>query len=202
MTYVPNLAHVEGHLAEGANPHVVPHDVMENLRTLPVVDRWEWNGYDDSDFYIAVYDEGRDTFFRVMTWSTRFARPDDLYDPKPNASPELRAEYQRRINQSYKVARMRRQLRESRRHFEKAKAACAALGLSKTARLNIYRWVREAETCQQGLDRLALISAKLRSEFKISLREQVIAWANGETKYVTPLSPRQLAALDTSRFRR
>lgn len=36
-----------------------------------VSDEWEHNGYDDSDFYRAMYDPNKGTLDKVMTWTTR-----------------------------------------------------------------------------------------------------------------------------------
>lgn len=49
-----------------------------------VSDEWEHNGYDDSDFYRAMYDPNTGELRKVETWTTRFA----CHAPLPYVVPE------------------------------------------------------------------------------------------------------------------
>jgi len=193
MTRVINIARKEGHLEATPHGFRMPASVEARLEQMPCVARWEYSMYDDSDFYVAVYDAELDTFWQVQTWTTRFARPDPCWDPSVNAPMELIAEYNRR-HAMWRHKDNRKQTfthnQNRRAEFEKR---VAEFNLPTKARLRLRRWLMTLEPAQMN-QIVTLLSTKLRSSFRKSLRDQMIRWAGElDTRFDGPFSPKQFS---------
>ena len=173
---------------------------------LCVRDR-EMNGYDDSDFYMLVYNPDHtddfDMFKEIMFATTRgWSYP--AMGSAPDASPEVMKKYE-----DWK-ARMERR---SRRYYQ-AKARKEQLSLqhkiSQTAKVPYPKVINLAKTLipdpdtihrlHNGLVDLRIIASlfgqRVRNTFKLKLRQQVIEWMLEDApRYETPLSPRQMSTL-------
>lgn len=147
---------------------------------------YERNGYDDSDWYMVVWDpvasQPREIFFATTRgWSY------PCYSSKADATPEVRAAYQAYGNYQKRRAEIIRRRAERKRMFEIARKS----GLQ---RQQVERLRGSVGSAWSGIEKL--ITANLRSGFRKSMRDQVIAWATAEQpQYRTPLSPRQMAYL-------
>lgn len=153
----------------------------------------EMNGYDDSDFYMLVWNEEKGEPEEICFASTRgWTYP--CCASRVDATEEVRAKHaawwRARCDQ---MARERRAERAGALLELRSRSAqlLGAAGLSETEILRVRRLRHDiGGTKFEGL--LGLFGKRIRSKFKISLREQVIAWAKGESEYSSPLSRRQL----------
>lgn len=147
---------------------------------------YERNGYDDSDWFMVVWDpvarESRDIFFATTRgWSY------PCYASKADATPEVREAYAAYMAQQKRRAEIIRRRAERKRMFDVARKS----GLQ---RHQVERLRGSVGSAWSGVEKL--ITANLRSGFRKSMRDQVIAWAtDDQPKYRTPLSPRQMAYL-------
>lgn len=148
------------------------------------VDQRERNMYHDSDFLMTVWDEEADTFREIEFASTRgWSYP--CYGSWVDADEALAAKYKAHVNAKREAA-----VQARRKAFEdelRPMAEAAAVGLDRVDRLR----------CLLGEQYWALVAklfnTKLRSDFRKSLRQQVINWLQeDEPKHRLPLSPKQL----------
>jgi len=147
---------------------------------------YERNGYDDSDWYMVVWDPVTKTSKEVFFATTRgWSYP--CYASKADATPEVRAEFKAYVDYNLRRSEILKRRNERKHMAEIARRA----GLQRTQVENLKAAVGSA---WQGIERL--ITANLRSGFRKSMRDQVIAWAiNPAPKYRSPLSPKQMAYL-------
>lgn len=151
----------------------------------------EVNRYDDSDFYMTVWDVDAAQPKEIMFATTRgWSYPS--FGSSVDATPDIVALYaawlKNREAEKRKRARHTRAivLMQQRRDL---KAACAQFGA------NYWRLVslRRNDDFQELL---RLFNPRVRSGFKRSLREQVIAWSKDTSaRFAHPLSNRQRACL-------
>ena len=151
----------------------------------------EVNGYHDSDFYMIVWNPEKGEPERIEFASTRgWSYP--CYASRPDATDEVRAEYK---------AWQDKQAADARRRSRKAQA-CKYWGIRATMlaagaahgfpHWRMFRLWKTVGT--EDFERLMkLFSPRLRSQFKIKLRTQVIEWLKQDApKYKTPLSRKQM----------
>jgi len=147
----------------------------------------ERNGYDDSDFYMTVWDEAAQAPREIMFATTRgWSYPS--YGSFVDATPEVVAKWE-----AWKAAREAERRKEVRRCRARLLLANRALwraaadrhGLSSVERMRFRRlpdW--------QAL--LTLFNMRNRNKLKLSLRQQVIDWCKDPSpKYSYPLSRKQ-----------
>jgi hypothetical protein len=148
---------------------------------------WERNMYDDSDFYMTVWNPDTKRPYNIMFATTRgWSYP--CYNSWVDATPEVRAEYE-----AFKAYQDRRSevlaLRRARQNDAEV-GRKAGLNRSQVQRLRESVGV----SAWDGVKRL--ITANLRSGFRKSMRDQVMAWINDPApKFARPLSPKQFAYL-------
>lgn len=151
---------------------------------------FERNGYDDSDFYMVVWDPVAKEPKTIEFASTRgWSYP--CYASSPDATPEVLQDY---ANYQYGIEWLR-----DRQVFEKRiKALCdfrrLARDNAKYLGFPSYRFYRLRTLSAEIQEKLIwLLTANIRSDFKKKLRSQVVAWLNDPApKYTSPLSPKQL----------
>lgn len=151
---------------------------------------FERNGYDDSDWYMVVWNPDKKEPETIEFASTRgWSYP--CYASAPDATPEVLQDYA-----NYQFAN---DWLHDRRVFEKkVQALCDFRQLAKenAAYLGFpfqrfYRLRKLAPAVQEKL--IWLLTANIRSDFKKKLRAQVVSWLNDPApKYTVPLSTKQL----------
>lgn len=143
----------------------------------------EANYYDDSDFFMSVWDEESQSIKEIMFATTRgWSYP--CMGSRPDATPEVKAKAD-----AWLAARNRRARITARwaRRAENARLR-AAMGLSTRAAVERLR--RASGRYWQQVEKL--MTANLRSEFRISLAKQAREWAEQEhPKFSTPFSHKQ-----------
>lgn len=142
----------------------------------------ERNGYDDSDFYMTVWNPEKGEPEHIEFASTRgWSYP--CYGSFADATPEVRAEYDTYIK------RVRRHCRAVDLVAKRAEATTVsgAIGCPRK-RVEALR-----HQSGQAWPRVkTLLMSKLRSAFRKSLKAQIVAWCRDTApKYPSPLSPRQ-----------
>lgn len=151
---------------------------------------YERNGYDDSDFFMVVWNPEKQEPETILFASTRgWSYP--CMGSSPDATPEVIAEYRdwgRRMEVARK-ARIRSEkalkLADQRRSMI---ASAKAFGFPYQ-RLLVARRLLNAD---QFSSLMWLLNAKVRSGFKLSMRQQAILWLKEQApKYPTPLSKKQ-----------
>lgn len=152
---------------------------------------WEANGYDDSDFY-------------MMVWNPEKARPEPIcfattrgwsypsYGSKPDATPEVIAAWE-----AYKAAEKVRSAKAKRDEQAKQLRHQHRVELALTARygftIKALRNLKRAE----GQDRFEravhlLASSKLRSNFKLDFQKKLAEWLKESNhQYASPFTVRQ-----------
>lgn len=147
----------------------------------------EANYYNDSDFYMTIWDEATDQPKEVMFATTRgWSYP--ALGSSVDARPDIRAKYD-----AWLKARDEAKRAESRRSQARVKRANKALMSLAGQRHGIpYARMIRLRALPECDALVALFGARIRSPFKKSLREQVIAWLNDDApKYDHPLSKKQ-----------
>lgn len=203
FSHVPADAHNVGIQAPGFNMPLREEDLSDTQRQYPnkmygpyCVITWEThvglcirdyerNGYHDSDFHMLV-------------WNAETGKPEDIcfastrgwsypsYASRVDATPEVMAAYN-----AYKAANERRR-RVTEALARRAKKIEIARAIGETN----YRNLRKLEAVVPGGKWAATIdlltNPRIRSDFKKSLRLQIINWyRDPNPKYATPLSRRQ-----------
>lgn len=148
---------------------------------------WERNMYDDSDFYMTVWDPVSKSPRNIMFATTRgWSYP--CYNSSVDATPEVRAEYNAYM--AYKQRRSEVLGRRAARQRDAEVAHRAGLTRVQVERLKAV----VGTDYWEGVKRL--ITSNLRSGFRMSLRQQVMSWINDPApKFSRPLSPKQMAYL-------
>lgn len=151
----------------------------------------EHNGRDDSDFVMVVWNPVRHEPETILFATTRgWSYP--CYGSAVDATPEVVAEYKLYLEGETRLADMAR--------LAAKVAARKALHndcrtIAKAAGVPTGKVIRLARTW--GADKVQAVAMTfgkaLRSEFKLKLKAQIVAWLNDPSpKYATPLSSRQM----------
>lgn len=154
----------------------------------------EVNGYQDSDFYMLVWNPKKGEPEEIMFATTRgWSYP--CYSSSADASEETMMAYNAWLtNRRAEGVRLRRR-GEAKRLLAFRKLALQVArkhGISHV-RLTSLRRLIGLEAANLILE---LFSPRVRSNFKLSLRQQVVNWLQQENPtYPTPLSRRQLEKL-------
>ncbi len=147
----------------------------------------EANGYDDSDFYMLVWDEAAGVAKEICFASTRgWSYPS--YGSSVDATPEVRAKFE-----AWSAARQRRYRIEG-----KLKARAEKIELARAIGEPNYTNLKKLDSglpVQPALkaNAIALLKSKrLRSKFKLSLQAQILAWYfDPAPRFASPLSKKQ-----------
>jgi len=150
----------------------------------------EYNGYDDSDFYMAVWDEVSQSIKEVCFASTRgWTYP--CYGSTPDATPEIRTLAQAYLDRKAAEARRKRRQEVARelRAMRQEEREIAALAAAPVMRIRQLRHI-------MGDDYRACVTLlktkKFRSTFRESMARQIKEWlVDPNPKFPSPLSARQ-----------
>lgn len=160
-----------------------------------LIDR-EINGYNDSDFTMLVWDE-KEERPRTITFASTRGWSYPAYGSYVDATPEVREKYHAYLDQQAAEAKRRRE-------YEAAMLRDLRLNLcERYAEDYGFRAARLASLIDKPYfaDVIALFGPRIRSQFKRSLRDQVIAWCQkADPKYPDPLSKRQLSYIQTKEY--
>lgn len=150
---------------------------------------WEENGYNDSDWYMMVWDAVNKRPFPICFASTRgWTYP--AYGSQPDATPEVLAEWEayKANEEAKRIAANRSQKAAKLREQHKAELSLTSrYGFSLKA---LRAWRRQENPKNFDKAFRLLLSTKLRSDFKKSLQKQIADWLKAP-KYKSPLSFRQ-----------
>jgi hypothetical protein len=152
----------------------------------------EMNGYDDSDFYMTIWDEEKQAPREIMFASTRgWTYPS--YGSAVDATDEVRAKYDawiaarreesRVADRKAKVLVLRKDRKIIRETVGGGDAFVRAIRLRRHLGAEKFNSV------------IKLLNTKVRSSFKRSLQDQVVRWFKEGSDYKSPLSPKQLDCL-------
>lgn len=158
----------------------------------------ESNYYDDSDFYMTVWNEEKGAPETILYASTRgWCEP--CFYSRPDATEEVWEKYR---NWEKKVAE-----EDNLRKIQQSVELLCGIRTSESKVKEMYSlddgviiklrkayggWVNATRGDYEAVLNL-LSNKRIRSKFKLNLREQVLAWIDEDSpKYSTPLSPRQL----------
>lgn len=153
---------------------------------LCISDR-EANGYDDSDWFMTVWDPVSKCASEICFASTRgWTYP--CYASSPDATPEVMAEYK-----AWAAEKARRASIKAKWSLRRADTKLATeLGLQSRADLRRLRTALGNADTFKAVCKL-LRTRKFRSEFRSKLCQQVRSWLSDPApKYPTPLSTKQL----------
>jgi hypothetical protein len=150
------------------------------------LEKCERNGYDDSDFYMIVWNPETGKAENITYASTRgWSYP--CYASYVDATPDVRAAYDAACKAE--TRRLRIQGAWDARRAEMSLAAKAGITRTDVKRL------RNAVGRNWDAVRRLLIT-NVRSGFKKSIRAQIIAWVQDPApKFSSPLSPKQFQYL-------
>jgi hypothetical protein len=164
----------------------------------------ERNGYDDSDFYMLVWDPVAKEAKEICFATTRgWTYPS--YGSSVDATPEVRAEYaawQKKMERRAKAQRILGWRKDRRAYAQKCgitvfqvDALLLAITGVKIPAFYFGRATGHYATFEAMMKLLA--TRKFRSDFRASMAAQVRSWLGESShKYATPLSPRQLSYLN------
>lgn len=159
--------------------------LYETFIGLCLVER-ERNMYDDSDFYMTVWDETTESPKEIMFATTRgWTYP--CYASSVDATPDIVAKWE-----AWK-ANKAAELRRASRHEKAIKLIALRNEMRNVAKDNNFDYCRllrlRHDACFDGY--MKLFGKKIRSNFKISLRNQLLLWLRGNSQYSSPFSAKQ-----------
>lgn len=155
---------------------------------------YERNGYDDSDFFMEVWNPDAECVETICFATTRGWTYPSM-GSRPDATDEVRAaatrwrEDQRRKARAARRSQAAKELMQKRALFRDLaeRHGFKACRLSKLIR---------NEQPERGIAALQLLKSNLRSAFRIKMRDQLVAWLGSESPaYRSPFSARQWACI-------
>lgn len=144
----------------------------------------EENGYDDSDFFMTVWNPEKNCPEEICFASTRgWTYP--CYGSKADATPEVIAAWE-----AWKEAKIRRNRIQAKWWARKEAREKAKQARISTAE---YRKLRNSFNPETFVRVLKLLTSNLRSDFRKSMAKQLRDWlADPAPKYARPFSEKQL----------
>jgi hypothetical protein len=151
---------------------------------------FENNGYHDSYFFMRVWDEATQSIKAIETGSTAYGGGAVI--ATVDATPEVLAKVE-----AFKARRAEEvRQREEAEIAERIAPVAEYAGVSPDRVRNLW----DAVGFENFQNIAALMSDKLRSNFRKSLRDQVVAWLKDDApKYDRPLSPKQMQCIQPYR---
>lgn len=150
----------------------------------------EQNGYNDSDFFMTYWDEEKNEPVTVMFATTRgWTYP--CLASSVDATPDVVAKYE--AWKAKKAAEYRVQQRKAKA-TAKRELRNKLLSIANEYQVSYPRLLKLRKmTGFEGM--VSLFNNRLRSNFKISMRNQLINWLNNNSKYDRPFSAKQMQYL-------
>lgn len=163
---------------------IISFDGVESFKGCCVAES-ESNSFHDSDFYMAVWNEEKQCAERILFATTR-AGCGKAFGSYVDVTPENLAKYR-----AYGAAQVRK-----RRIEEKLQVRREAIALRKVVGFKTYHDVKRLMSVtpeEVDFKRVeTLLTAKLRSSFRKSLKARIIKWVAEVTpSYKSPLSAKQ-----------
>ncbi|QBQ74396.1 hypothetical protein BcepSauron_016 [Burkholderia phage BcepSauron] len=151
---------------------------------------YERNGYDDSDWYMAVWNPEKGCREDILFATTRgWSYP--CYGSKPDATPEVQAAHEAWKAQRAAEAQAQREAEAARKAAEQA-AADAALAAEIGCAVERVAALRDAMGDQYPACVTLLRTRNFRSAFRKSCADQIRTWLlDPAPKYASPLSYKQ-----------
>lgn len=157
--------------------------IHEEYKGMCIEDR-EYNTYWDSDFYMIVWDEESQSPKKIVYASTAYPSGPAMRS-YVDATPEVKEKYQRYLKAEYRRVKIQAAWDRRAMHIK----AAEKMGISRKDYFKLYQCY--GDEIMRKIEKL--LSAKLRSEFRKSLKEQIMSWLGDKNpKYAFPLSDRQL----------
>lgn len=150
----------------------------------------ERNGYDDSDFMMLVWNPETKSASWICFATTRgWSYP--CYASRPDATPEVLEAYYKWENErrlQWERERKAKALCSLRKRNASDRAIARFYGVDVNQVRKLYNFYSPdfVETLYKFL------GSNLRSEFRKSLRKQLITWLEGRGKFDKPFSPKQV----------
>lgn len=183
---------VEGSYCPLVSDYDFPMVLWEEYVGKCLSDR-EQNMYDDSNFYMTVWDDETNSPKEIMFATTRgWSYPS--YASSPDASDDVISKYEAyRIKEIETTRKMQRKAAANDLRDLRKKVSLVAkendIPYNKLMRLVLISNRKE-------VDLLGLFGGRIRSKFKLSIRQQIVNWLkDNNPKYNFPLSPRQMIYL-------
>ena len=152
---------------------------------------WERNGYDDSDFFMTIWDYGKNAPRDVCFASTRGWTYPSM-GSGADATPEVEALYTTWLANERARTRVATRHQMARELVKFRNTARNVFGGHYIKALKLRRTMGDAPFAIV----LKLMKKRARGNFTKSLQKQVAQWLdNPAPKYPTPLSSKQLAAI-------
>ena len=177
------------YLLEGSKERYGHEIWMREEHAGLVLEDREKNGYDDSDFYVVVWNEEKSEPEDVFYKTTRaWTYPNGA---RVDATPEIRAKYDAWLAEQ----RLKREIENAEHYAHRTADLADVTGLSPQQVMEL----EETYNPTRIPDLFKLLDSygrgRLRSDFRKSLAKQVIEWLRtpkAKRAYPSPLSPRQL----------
>ena len=146
---------------------------------------YERNGYDDSDFYMTYWNPVTNKPEDICFASTRgWTYPS--YGSRMDATPDIQKKYEDYIAYQRKYENVMRKLSVRKEYWEIVKK-------NNLPSLSVVEKIRNVFPGENWSKVKVLLTSNLRSQFRISIKNQIINWALDENpKYKQPLSNRQM----------
>lgn len=149
----------------------------------------EHNTYHDSDFFMTVWDDAANAPREICFASTRGWTYPSMAS-RVDATPDIVAKWN--AWKAAKAAEYKRQKRQAKAQ-ELIALRAKLKKIAADNNVNYCRLLRlRHDECFAGYLKLF---GNVRSNFKLSLRNQLVAWLNGKSQYASPLSYRQKQCL-------
>jgi hypothetical protein len=147
----------------------------------------ERNGYDDSDFFMTVWNPEKQAPEEIMFATTRgWSYP--CYGSAVDATPDVKAAYEAWLKRRDRQNKAERKWAQRRELMKVARA----IGPADVCTYHDVRRLFKATPPGRWEGVVDLLTSKLRSAFRISFRNQLIAWTlQPHPEHPSPLSRKQ-----------
>ena len=147
----------------------------------------EQNDYNDSDFFMTYWDEIKQEPVRVMFATTRVWSYPAL-GSHADATPDIIAKYEawKKVKaEEYRIAKRKAEA------AKKIELRNRIRSIAKENEVNYCRLLKLRKHSQfEGM--IALFGKRIRNQFRLNMRKQLIKWLNENSQYPTPFSKKQL----------
>jgi hypothetical protein len=166
----------------------------ETHKGLCIQDK-EMNGYNDSDFYMLVWNPEKQAPEEILYASTRgWTYP--AMGSYVDATPEVMAAYNAYLANRAAKDKAARRKAQAKKLCELRKLETTIANTLSVPRLRVHKLYKGYGEKNFGVIANLITSKRIRNNWKLSIAAQVIAWLqDAAPKYPLPLSKRQSNAL-------